>query len=419
MASIEAMLSETFRFVMGAAAQRKVCASIPMSHVVGDRFAEETLISDQCYFQISLAEMFIRDRRQYWFTFLPFVLVLAEFIFNNERTSVPVFAGEDFQFLKSIEKFIHGESVEYRNIPLIGPTPYMGGGIKLFIGLFRTQNEDLSRRIFDVVNAIARVTPVTELGLYMSLAAPIEKGVASILGIKEVQLRIGVAQQINDSSDANPTSAGYVALVNATEVRGQMWVQNGELWVGDDKPDERFTDADYCLVRVEFLRSRSVTDLSFAKLWNRIKELVWQGETPKAEALLLELGRQLATSPDLTTEHRFQLIALYKVNLEREIELWNKTRAPAQRIYKGAADVVGGKIAVSQILARLPEGSTIRKGIAGLVANWESLVKAYESPDSELTDQVIQRQLSRLNELHWTAREPEELLKVLALSVIG
>lgn len=322
--SLGEMLTSTFKFVMGAASEHKIAQALDPAHVVNNRVPSQFLLADQSYFQISLAEMFIRDRRQYWIKFLPFVLMLAEFTFDNATKSVPVFAGQDFDFLKSVEKFVQGESVQYKNIPLIGPVPYFGGGIKLFTGLFRTKNEDLANRIFDVVNSVARAIPIAELGSYMSLIGPLEKGVISILGIKDVQLRIGVAQHIKDKSDPNPTPSGYIVLVNAAALRGDLWLKDSELWIGAQQPERRFIEADYCLVRLDFSEERSIADLSFAKLWKTIKDSVWQGKVAEAEALLLELGRELAISPDLTTIHRIQLIGLYKVNLEREIELWNQ-----------------------------------------------------------------------------------------------
>jgi hypothetical protein len=227
-----------------------------------------------------------------------------------------------------------------------------------------------------------------------------------------------VAQEIKDKSEANPTASGYFVLVNSADTPRPLWVKNGELWWGRDKPYERFSEADYCLLRLDFPKERSVAELAFSKVWNKIKELVWHGEIAKAEATLLDLGRQLAVSPDLTTVHRYQLIALYKVNLEREIELWNSTRQPTRRVHKGSGDARGGRVAIQTMLTHLPENSGVRRNVALLVSQWDSLVDVYDKQNRELTDDVLRAQLATLEGSDWTPQTPEELLQALTLSAI-
>jgi hypothetical protein len=90
-------------------------------------------------------------------------------------------------------------------------------------------------------------------------------------------------------------------LINTPNKEGDLWVKEGKLWIGRQQPEARFSSADYCLLRLDFLRERPVPGLAFTQLWKQIKELVWREEPEKAKALSLELGRQLAISPDLTT----------------------------------------------------------------------------------------------------------------------
>src|ERR1022692_1691061 len=108
MRDIGTLLNEIFGVVQGAAAKTKIYRRINPDHVIG----EEPPVDhpdEETYFQLTLSEMFLVDRREYWRSFLPMVLVLAEFVFENKQRSVPVFAGSEL--LKAIENVVKDEPV--------------------------------------------------------------------------------------------------------------------------------------------------------------------------------------------------------------------------------------------------------------------------------------------------------------------
>jgi hypothetical protein len=148
---------------------------------------------------------------------------------------------------------------------------------------------------------------------------------------------------------------------------------------------------------------------------------VWQNQIAKAQALFLELGRQLAVSPDLTTPHRYNLIRLYKANIEREIEVFNAvnpTGGQDERITRGGGGA-GGKAAIQQVLNHLPKASVTRTHLTEMAAKWESLGSAYSGRrDEQLTDAVLSCQLRTLSVAVDAKPDPNELLDALAITVI-
>jgi hypothetical protein len=417
MRDVGTMLTDTFGFVRGAAAQQKVYRRMKADHVLDER-TTQCQIPDESYFQLTLSEMFLVERREYWRSFLPMVLVLADFVFNNDKRSVPVFVGNEL--LKSLEHSVQNEEIEFRNTTILGPTPYLGGGLHLFVGLFRTKTEDLASSLADLANSIGSVFPVAELSRYVQLLAPLAKSVSTFLGMKDVELRIGIRDEFAQKAEPNIGGPGYFVIINTTGDQEDLWIQNGQLWSGKDGPRNRFRSHDFCVFRLDFVPDRPIADLSFAKLWTEIKDLVWHAQVPRAQAMLLELGRQMAVSPDLTRTHRFNLIRLYKANLEREIELCNEIGS-SQPIAasRGGHFRGGGAASIKSILPFIPASSDLRKSISSLAANWGSVMAPYQGgPDIVLDDNVLQRQLNELAKLSDKGGDPGELMKVLELATI-
>ncbi len=414
-------LRESVDAILSQAAERKFYARIDDDHIVGEEMPKEVFVADEGYFQIRLAEMFIYNHREYWRTFLPFVLMVCEFVFDGAERTVPVFAGNEL--LKSIETYIKGEAVEYRNSTLIGPTPYSGGKLGLFVGLFRTKSEDIASNLINLVNEISHVFPIGELSQYLSILAPLGHGINSVLGINDVEMRVGVRDEF-DVIGQNLLRPGYFVCVNCPEKQlaaRQFWVSEGQLWTGNDKPQDRFRDRDYCLVRLGFRAEREFSGLSFAKYWTDIKRLIWDNQQSKAEALFLEFARQLSISPDVTRSHRFNLIRVFKANLELEIQEWSQAAAPLKRTAipstRGASWTPGGKGAIQHALLELPNSgkyANARESLRTVAARWDEIVKPFEAGRNVLiNDKVIDQQLKTLAGIDSTTGDAAALIDAL------
>jgi hypothetical protein len=419
------MWREALELVKHSQTERKLYTRIKETQISGNDKVGTKFIAEEGYFQIMLAEMFIRDRREYWKSFLPFVLMVAEFVFDGNTCTVPFLAGNEL--LKSIENYIKGEAVDYRNTTMLGPTPYSGGKLSVFVGLFRTKSDDLAGHLLSLVNEVGRIFQVGELSRYLEIASPLGRGITNLLGIKDVELRVGVRDVFEEGGPSEPASS-YFALVNCPAGKftsDQFWVRDGQLWIGDVQPRMHFEDDDYCLVKYAFSSEREFSTLSFSKLWKVIKAMVWDDQPAKAEALFLELGRQLSLSPDITPSHRFNLIRLYKANLEREIENFDQTRFPSrsqQSVSRGGSNRVGGKVAIQLIqeeLLRANAPLSLRQSFTDVSGHWEDIMKPYSNGrDVELTDEVLKVQLNALRASETRPGDPRELMNVLTHSAM-
>ncbi|MFC1829748.1 hypothetical protein ACFL0O_09060, partial [Thermodesulfobacteriota bacterium] len=112
--------------------ERKFYRRIPVEHVLGQECSDQAFEADKGYFEIRVSEIFLRNKREYFRSFIPLAIVLSDFIYDDRRESVPYFVGN--QLLQVIEKYIEKKPVEFRSERAIGPVPYMGDDVSLFVG---------------------------------------------------------------------------------------------------------------------------------------------------------------------------------------------------------------------------------------------------------------------------------------------
>lgn len=324
-------LMEQLRGLTRQTHQRNFYGRLDNQRVLGEPLRTEGIQEGDGYFQIRLAEMFLKDKRRWWFGFNPMTIAVTDFLYNNARKSVPVYIGN--QILQSVEKQVGNQKVEYRNTNILGPVAYCGGDVGLFVGLFRVQVNDFSRQLFDFLETIIGSFSLTQLGPYLSLADNVGKGISGLLGMEEVQLQVGHRNVFNTrETDASRFREGYWVIAEGPLERerlSQLWVRDGILHVGDHEQRLKpFDECDFCLVKIEQFEERNdYRSLSFHAPWKKALEALYAGALEEADRLFLSLIREVAISPDLIRKQRFRLIQLYKANYEKEIEVFKGIRA--------------------------------------------------------------------------------------------
>jgi hypothetical protein len=390
-------------------AQRKAYFEIPAQNISNSGPVDVPFVSDHGYFQLKLSEMFLKDRREYWQEFLPFVLVICDFLYGGERRTVPVFAGKET--LSGLKKYLENEPVEYRDTVLVGPTPFMGDDIGILIGLFRTRSADYAEQLMGMVGEIGKVFHIGELDRYLSLLKPLTHGINIVLGLKDVEFRLGVRSVY---TSGNNLKSGFIALVNCPETalqRDQLWVNEDRLWIGTAHNKRRLTDFDYCLLKVEFVGNRNFAALPMAKLWNDIKGLVWAGHQENAETTFLELCRQLSISSDVTRPDRFNLIRVYKMNLESEIDLYASTMRPLGMRTERTASFLSGSGRIQKMLAA-SQASKLRPSILEMSNSFNGFL-SNRPPHLELDENVLKKQMSQLAALPKAIEDTENYAATL------
>jgi hypothetical protein len=417
-------LSSLFERVARSRSERRFYARVPDDHVRDQGAAPVDFVPDEAYFEIRLAEMHLRDKREYWAGYLPFAIVVSDFLYDGAARRVPFFVGN--RILGEIEHDIGAGRVEYLNTRVAGPIPYLGDDVGLFVGLFRAQIDDLAKGLFDLVDSVVGVFDIGQVSAYLGLARAVTDRLADLLDIRAVQLRLGTREEI----PAGTFRSGYLAYVNCpdTELDGRrLWVRDGRLLHGARQDAARaYTEHDFCLVQITHRTERGdYRKLPFHRLWTEAKRLVAQDKVEQADALLPRLMEELAASPDFTTADRFNLQLLFKSNYEAEVEhqarLRPGARAPETITRRGGGDL--------DARARMEKTAYVadRHGLApevpaallDLRTHWRDIPHLAERPQGfELTDAALDEQLAALRRmLNGRTADPHDFAATIAFDI--
>jgi hypothetical protein len=427
-------MAEVLEAFMRQPAERKFYARVPDDHVLDGGSPGRKFIAEQSYFELRLAEMFLRDRRQYWRGFVPLAVTVSKFLYAGKRQTVPFLIGN--QLLKQIETYIQDECVEYRNTRIAGPAPYAGDDVSLFTGLFRSQVTNLSEQLWHLVEDLVTAFDVTQLSRYLDIARPIQTGLAQLLGMKEVEYQTG-ARQVFTGNAAPETSAcfreGYLAYVNCPEASIQsnsLWVKDGRLYVGTTpKQMERLQKHDYGLVEISLLTQRDdYSAFAFHQVWEKAQKEIYEGDPVKARKLFLDLSGHVATCADFTQTQRYDLIRLYKANFERDVAVANDLRGMGDSEPKpstrGGTNRMDARSAVgwTAMLAHNARASEIAvDGLLELQTHWDRIPGL--EPSAELrsvTNDLLKAQLEALGRIsHEPGRDPLALADALTIATLS
>jgi hypothetical protein len=419
--------NKLYEFIKHAPAIRKFSAPILQSNIEDGLQPFRKFERDNAYFQLRLAEMFLKNGRELWREFMPMTVFLTEFIFDGKQQTVPFVVNNDI--LNSIQKYVDGNSIEYRNTRVAGPIPYCGGDISLFTGLYRTRINDLSVGFFNLIGGLVQAFDASGLTRYLDVARPLGAGLTSLLGMKDVEFCLGTRDELTEQKTF---SEGYWVYINAPEkslAQDKLWASEGRLFMGDCNRLTRFDQNDYCLVQLEYLDERGdYTTLAFHRLWLQAKELIWTNEPEKAKVKFTQLAQELAVSPDLTRRHRFALMQVYKANFESEAEAFRSLteagtgggndphRGGSRRLR--AADSLLEQYAALEKTA-LPKNAIV--GMYHLSKNWQNIHSVRDRRrEFSLTNDIISTQLSDIQKITPIADpQPEELAKAMTIAAFA
>ncbi len=390
---------------------RKLYFRVPGERVLEEGFSSREIQPGKSYFQIRLSEMFLRNKAEYGSGFVPLVVSVNDFIYDDKRREIPFFVGN--QLLKSIDTYIKGEHVELRNTRIVGPAPYAGDDVSLFVGLFRVQVDNLAKKLFGFLDNIIGAFGLANLQNYLEIAKQVGDGLGGLMGLSELEMRLGVRDVFGDVENSpNRFREGYLVYVNCPENAmnaDNLWVKDGRLFTGSSKNTiEAFKKHDYCLIRIDELKTRKdYRMLPFHGLWKKAQKNVWEENSAVAEWRFLSLIQKVEISPDLTKDHRQRLMQVYLANFESEKQTWSKIRGDAaRRPFANTRGAHRGKIYSSpraeiqktaSLACKAGIPKTAEKALMEISANWDRIPDLKGRPrDFELTDEILDRQLNEL-----------------------
>ncbi len=382
-------------------ATQKIYTRVPDDHVLDPGYTSRVFERDQSYFSISLTRMFLADARKLWQGIAPLTVAAAEFDYGGQRQSVPFVVGKDM--LSNIQAYLKDQDVDYRNTKILGPCPYTGGDVALFVGLFQTPSGSAASEFFGLLGNIAGAFDLTGLSAYLPVANAVTASLGRLLGLSGTNLRIGARDEFaGDAGKSNSFREGFLAYVNCSpgELKDPLWARDGELLSGPTRDSAKpLTHYDHCLVKLDWRAERNdYTSLPFHRSWIKARDLIWQDQADKARLAFMELAQQVAGSPDLTARHRPALLAAYRANFEAELESYRTISgglvpAPATRGSRGSGGSAKANLQSDAKTSRdAGFGNEVQTTLLDLATNFPKLSETRKK-DQPLTDDVLSDQM--------------------------
>jgi hypothetical protein len=413
--------------------KRKFYCRIDPDRILDSGFSATEIRADSSYFQIRMSEMFLRDKNEFLRGYIPLTVSVCKFKYAGEKKEVPFFVGN--QILDTIGAYVKDEPVEFTNTRMVGPVPYTGDDVALFVGLFRVQVNDLAQKLFGFMEKIVSTFDLSNLTNYLKIADMVSDGLAGLMGLKQIEMRLGRMDTfVGEEGTANRFKNGYLVFINCDEnamEEEQLWVKDGTLMVSDNKKKlQNFRSYDYCLVCVEKLNERPDLDsLPFHQQWNEAVRNIWDGNEEAAKRNYLNLMGLIAASSDITPAHRSILMQAYLANYQKEIEDHRKFANPdytAESVAtrgssKGRMSARGNiqKAAALSKNARIKEEekTAVKRSLNIISTNWDRIPHLKErSLQFELTSTALNEQINALAEAQDAPPNPEALVSAITFA---
>lgn len=294
------------------------------------------------YFEVRLKQMFLKNRREWAREFLPLTSSNIEFQFLGERVSVPMVLGQNS--LNNMEKITRGDEIEFLNTRIVGPCPYEGEDIELFLGLFRMVTNDWTKQTLSLLEGILKIVDSSRISSFLNLAGPLSSGLEGFLGMEDLEMRIGQRVQYASPVAGQPARVGvlrpsfevsllYPRAKLTSDMQRKFWVKEGRLFCGDSEHElTEFTDTDYLLIQIAPLRVRhDYTGFDFHKRhWKRIEELLPMGKQDEAFETFKLLAASLVQCDDIIQPQRIGLLENYRKKMDESIKFYKKLFSPSK-----------------------------------------------------------------------------------------
>jgi len=298
---------------------------LPEMQVLDDETVGTVFNHDEGYFEVRVAEHFLKKGRNWHKEYTPLSMVLADFLYDGEVQSFPGLVGpsrlRDNEFLEG------DDDVVFRNIRVLGPAPYRGDGLNLLAGFFRVESRDWAYQTISLLEGVAKAFDATKLSQFVTVAEPLTESIDGFLGNDDTQFRLGAQMGFADPTAGtnHPFRSGYLVFMRAPEDQldlSDLWVKGGRLHTGPSADDTRpYRDDDFMLLHIAHLTERSDHErFDFHADWKKTLKAIYEQGPDAAKPLMRKVVTGIRTSPDLISSHRETLSKLYAQKFHREVE---------------------------------------------------------------------------------------------------
>ena len=353
-------------------------------------------VPGDCYFELRLAGLHLKDARRLTQELLPLCVCLAEFRQSGTRQTVPFSLGPDtirqrlqpvFKDQKQADQ-PHPGWVELRDIEIVRPTPMSLDNLDAFVGLYAVPGGDIARTLLNVMGTIGQafggaISPA------LAVAEKVYDGFTTLLVVN------GVTPEVEAMHGDLLKNSGYLLISNEREnspLKGKLFVSGGRLREGDKDDSTLVTGFDYCLLAVQ--RHDTIIDVSntapdlFGGYWTNVINAFNESDEAAATAFK-RLQRTIYGSADLIARDRDALIAGYLVEYQKATRILGKPAEDGLRARGAVVDennlAAFDSIApLFNLLAEMPANIDISPHDRGQLTSGESALRLAASLREQL-----------------------------------
>lgn len=369
------------------------------------------------YFQIRLSEMYLTDKRRWHQEVAPASFVYTDFQYDGKQVRRPFFVSN--ALLPELPLGVEPASlrVRFTNTSVLGPVPYEGGDVDLFVGLFQTTIADWRKMTFQMLEKVFSALGPNPAAAYLDKISGLAGDLLAFLRLNDVKCVLAERLALGQHAIPRP---GYIAYLRHSErpvPDGELQVHEGRLKHVVDGHLREFDATDYCLVRVQRLATRNdFPSMPFHQLWKEARGKALAGDMAGAQSLMLECARQVLASPELTERDKEYLIPYYQNKLFAADKLLQQAEAPHGAVRAGADEIIGS-MSQQALAANDPDTQGIRAAYADLAR--VATVLANDGDTAEVDQDSIERYLEHARRQPRRPPDAQTLVRALTLGALA
>jgi hypothetical protein len=282
--------------------------------------------SEQHYFRVKLAQMFLRRESAFFTTYYPLAYSTVSALFNGEPHEVSNVADASRLTLQQDRR---GDYVA-KNFVLSPLMPFGGGNVRIAASLHAVQGRHDLAALADTLGGFAELLIVPELAAAIRIARPLAAGLQKAFADAGASAHLVYANSFVGQGSV-PGSAtylhdGYIAVIRAP--RGEvnvadLHVVSDELRTGPSLQEAvPFVDHDFMLIHIEVREDRDDFNQlrAIREPFDAALNAVQLGDQAQADALYRATIAAVLRSPELTKADRRRVSAALKADFEEARE---------------------------------------------------------------------------------------------------
>jgi hypothetical protein len=270
---------------------------IDAANVSGRTLFPDEIKSGEHYFKLTLAEMFLKNDREWFSAWHPVTYSLIKLKFGDSEETISHVAGPSS--IKDIDQHANASiSMNHTVVPVV---PFNGGDIELEAGLVAVKDSDDVKQLLKVLTDVSTTLAVPQLSAAVSFAQPLVNGIETLAGSDKNKTVL----RLHDTFSSGPLlRARYLAGIDAaagTIPENELFVKNDKLCRGTSLANsQQLNGQNYVLFRIDALAQRddwdelTVIKEPFQLAIDMLNAALGEPDPDKQKSMVEEAKRRLA-----------------------------------------------------------------------------------------------------------------------------